>query len=180
MLEFNSEHKSINGSVKAKKGAQIRNFIIAGMLIGSIFLFSGCQTKEEKQISNGRITIDNSEYQIGSLYYLINKENSEISYICTMEKIGSYLSHTELTENVYSYNDIKTGRPIAITENRNIYIDFSEICSKEDLQNLAKAYKFYDIYNLYELIDYENAQEKGFILSEADIFDSFANPQKRY
>lgn len=42
MLEFNSEHKRINGSLNKKEKIGIRNIIIGGLLVSSIFLFSGC------------------------------------------------------------------------------------------------------------------------------------------
>jgi hypothetical protein len=52
MLEFNSEHKSMNGSLKAKKGLKVKNIIIGGMLIASILLFSGCSKDVECNISD--------------------------------------------------------------------------------------------------------------------------------
>ena len=42
MLEFNLEHKSLNGSLKNKKGIKVRDVTLGGMLMISILLFSGC------------------------------------------------------------------------------------------------------------------------------------------
>jgi len=43
MLKFDSEHKSINGSLKnSNNKLKMRNFIAGGMLVASIFLFGGC------------------------------------------------------------------------------------------------------------------------------------------
>lgn len=42
MLNFDSNHKSINGSLKEKKKINVRNLVVAGVLISSLALFSGC------------------------------------------------------------------------------------------------------------------------------------------
>lgn len=52
MLEFDSEHKSFNGSLKSKKGVKVRNISISGLLIASIILFSGCSKDVDCNISD--------------------------------------------------------------------------------------------------------------------------------
>lgn len=42
MLEFNENHKSINGSLKNSKKIKVRNIILAGLTVTSLFLFNGC------------------------------------------------------------------------------------------------------------------------------------------
>lgn len=75
MLHFDDEHKTIKGSLKkSKEKLKIKDMLIAGILVTSVFLFSGCAKNVECHIEEPHAHKYVSEYQLDK-YVISEKEH---------------------------------------------------------------------------------------------------------
>ncbi|HHW69510.1 MAG TPA: hypothetical protein GX747_04155, partial [Tenericutes bacterium] len=97
MLEFNNEHKSINGSLKNQKNkVKIRNFILGGVVVASIFLFSGCVKNVECNIIGPHAHKYVSELSYDK--YMISEKEHEGKWVRTDDYISISKNMEELIE----------------------------------------------------------------------------------
>lgn len=75
MIYFDEEHKKIKGSLKkSKEKLKVKDIVIAGMLITSVFLFSGCAKNVECHIEETHAHKYVSEQQLDK-YVISEKEH---------------------------------------------------------------------------------------------------------
>jgi len=119
MLNFNSEHKSINGSLKkTKEKLKIRNIVLGSLIVSSIFLFSGCAKNVECDIETphahryvsekylDKYVISEKEH-IGSWgrlddYIIVSKEQAELIDFLNNEDLYEIEGNREEINNIVS------------------------------------------------------------------------------
>lgn len=104
MLEFNSEHKSFDGSLKDKKARKIKSLFISGILVGSMFLFGGCSKDVECDISGTHS------------HYYVNEKSFDKYVMSEKETIGYW----ERTDQ-YQLVDEEQEKLINFENNYNLY-----------------------------------------------------------
>lgn len=160
----------------------VLSVIIVTMVTTSTLTMTSCITKEEREISAGIITIDDTEYAVSDIYLLTEKDNPKEEYICIREKIGSYFDVvSEMPAPVYAYIDIKSEDVIATSHNGafNFNKEAKEKYTKEKQDNIKGiGNKHMNISKLSRLIDYETASEKEFMLGEEDIIKDSIKTKK--
>ena len=129
MLNFDDTHKSIVGCLSDNKNKfRIRNFIINGLLITSIFLFSGCtKNKEEKTFYAYRV-INND-----SFIELVISDNFKEMYT---DSTINYIKIQEEDKNLIEYE--RQEGLIRIDSNRN---KIKEIISNQN-EHIEYEYEF--------------------------------------
>lgn len=104
MLEFNSEHKSFEGSIKEKRSRKMKSLFICGILVSSMFFFSGCSKEVECDISGTHS------------HYYVNDKSFDKFVMSEKETIG-YWKRTEQ----YLLVDEEQEKLINFENNYNLY-----------------------------------------------------------
>jgi len=101
MLKFDSNHKSINDSLKEKKKINVRNLVIAGVLVSSLALFSGCA----KNIDCGIEELHAHNYVSSKMFdkYMVSEKEYKKSWYRTDE----YIIIDEATKELIDFENKK-------------------------------------------------------------------------
>lgn len=124
MLQFNSEHKNINGSlIKTKDKIKLRNIVLGTLVVSSLFLFSGCAKNVDCNIE-----VPHAHRYVSEKYldkYLV----SEKEYVGSWGRLDDYVFVTKEQENLLDFiND----KDLYIIEN-----------NKEEIKNMVSSHEDY-------------------------------------
>lgn len=100
MLEFNSEHQSINGSLKNHNNKiKIRDIVIGGMIIASIFMFSGCSKNVDCNINepHAHVYVQDDSFD---KYFVSEKENKNF-----YNRTDEYILVDDETKNLIDFEN---------------------------------------------------------------------------
>lgn len=137
MLKFNSEHKSINGSLKnTKEKIRVKNIVLGSLIVSSVFLFSGCAKNVECDIEPlhahryvsenylDKYVVSEKEH-IGSWgrlddYILVSKEEAELIDFINDKDLYEIESNKEEINNIISTKEDYIEYRYAYTYNQPI------------------------------------------------------------
>lgn len=142
MLEFNQNHKSINGSLKNNKTKlKVKNIVLAGLTITSLCLFSGCAKPIECDIQENhahsyvssdsfdRYVVSEKEY-IGVFdkwfrtddYVIVDKETESLLEFINKEGLFQISDNQQKIDNITSLQNDYTEYRYNYTETTYIII----------------------------------------------------------
>lgn len=99
MLEFDSNHQSMNGSLKTKKGARIKNIVIGGIAVASILIFSGCSKDVPCDIN--QYHAHNYVSEQGFDRYIVSEKEKEGN----LSRTDEYITITKDVENLINFEN---------------------------------------------------------------------------
>lgn len=101
MLNFDSTHKSISGSLEKKDKRKIVNMVVSGLLVSSIILFSGCAKTVDCSIEG--LHAHNFVNENSFNHYIVSEKEYKGNY----HRIDDYIMVTEEEKAIIDFENKK-------------------------------------------------------------------------